>query len=200
MYQHLHRWMSKMKKIILLLFICACSSAPKHSELNLSSMESHPECKIQAEDLELPLYRQSTNLLLRGVGTTGSMAFTGLGLVSDVAVVSVGAVGIAALCDPSLSPACGDVLEGYLGAMEETDLLWSTKRAYVYSQKWRCPYVDHVSKALRKSAWCNHQRQHFLAANGILATLESHQVLNECSSESEKTQVKELTQKLKGIL
>jgi hypothetical protein len=188
-----------MSKFIILLFLSACSSAPKHSELNLSYLESHPDCKIQPEDLELPLYRQSTNLLARGMGTTGSLAITSLGLVSDVAVVTVGAVGIAAICDPSLSSACGDVIEGYLGAMEKSDLLWSTKRAYVYSQKWRCPYVDHVSKALRKSALCNHKRQHFLAANGILATLETHQVLNECSSDLEKTQVKELNQTLKGI-
>jgi hypothetical protein len=187
-------------RLLFIFLLSACSSAPKHTDLNLSSLESHPECKIHAKDLELPLYRQSTNLLARGMGTTGSLAITSLGLVSDVAVVTVGAVGIAALCDPSLSSACGDVIEGYMGAMEKSDLLWSTKRAYVYSQKWRCPYVDHISEALRQSASCNYQRQHFIATNGILATLESNQVLNECSSEFEKNQVNELTKKLKGVL
>lgn len=181
-------------RLLILILFASCASVPKHSQLAFD--ESHPSCVIKEEDLELPIILQTKNILTTGIASTGSIAVTTLGLASDVIVVGTTAI----IISPACQYGCGTAPEQVIAGLESAGLLWSTKRAFVYTESWRCPYVDHISKALRKSARCNFKQGQLVAANELLGIARSNETLKVCASDFEKYEVELLTQKFKGDL
>ncbi|MES2526052.1 MAG: hypothetical protein V4598_03160 [Bdellovibrionota bacterium] len=180
-------------KFVFFFFLIACSTAPSVQQLTHDEI-IHKECLAPLEDVKLSPQRQMLSLFQQTTGTAGSLLATSVGVVSDTVVVTTGIVGTAYLCVDSAF--CGDVLEGYVGIMQEADLLWSTKKAYNASSSWRCPYVDHISKAFRKVSSCLHAKGEYVAAFEQLNNVEDDHVLKKCISETEREKLKVLQAEL----
>ncbi len=180
-------------KFFIFLFIVACSTAPSVEKLTHDNIQNK-ECLTPLESVTLSPQRQVMSLLQQTTGTAGSLIATGAGVVSDTVVVTTGIVGTAYLCIDSHF--CGEVMEGYVGIMQEVDMLWSTKKAYNASSSWRCPYVDHISKAFRKVSSCLHEKGEFVAAFEQFNIVEGDSVLKRCISNSEREKLKELEAQL----
>lgn len=180
-------------KFLILLFLIACSSAPSVEKLTHDNIQ-HKECLAPLETVTLSPQRQMLSLLQQTTGTAGSLIATSAGVVSDTVVVTTGVVGTAYLCiDANF---CGEVLEGYVGIMQEVDMLWSTKKAFNASSSWRCPYVDHISKAFRKVSSCLHSKGEFVSAFEQFNMVESDSVLKKCISNAEREKLKALEAQL----
>lgn len=179
-------------RLLILLFLASCASVPKHDQLAFDESES--ACVITESDLELPFMLQTQNLLTMGLGSTSSIAVTTLGLASDVLVVGSTLIVLSPLCEYG----CHDLPESIIRGFEKSKLVWSTRRAFKATEAWRCPFVDHVSRAIRKSAKCNYKRGNLVAANSILGSIKENDVLDLCSSDLEKDEVQTLMQNFKG--
>nr|MBA2405305.1 hypothetical protein [Bdellovibrionales bacterium] len=166
-----------LQKILLLILLTACASAPKNETVRFYLSESHPSCKIHADDLDLSIFKTSEATLTRGLKSTGSLMFTTVGYATDVLLVGGGMVGLAVLCGEHFAVHCVDSS----GLFE----LYSSigKRTYKDTATWRCPYVDHISEVVRKSAACNYQHGHYIESYEQLNFLENNQVMKECASE-----------------
>ena len=175
--------MERTLNVLALILLFSCASAPSPEKLAYKDIR-HRECLSPLENLSGPR-NTFMNLFQQTAGAAGSVVATGAGVVSDTIVVSTGILGTVYLCSRD-NFWCEDILGGYVGIMEETDLLWSTKKAYAGTASWRCPYVDHISRAYRKVSECLHEKKEYVAAFEQMSLLEHDHTINECISETER--------------
>lgn len=173
----------------MLFLLVACTTAPSVKRLTHEKIENK-ECLRPLENITVRPEQTVLGLFKQTAGTAGTVVATGAGVVSDTVVVSTGLIGTAYLCVDGHF--CDDIMGGYVGIMEEADMLWTTKKAYKASSSWRCPYVDHISKAFRKVSSCLHEKKEFVAAFEQLNIIEANSVLSECVSATEKEKLEEL--------
>lgn len=169
-----------MKAILSLLLIASCASAPKKEAITNFS-QSHPSCQIKAEDLDLTVFKTSSNGITRGMKTSGSLIFTTVGYLTDVVVISASVIGLAYLCGDHFAVDCVDATDmfegGYTGIGN-----WTFDK----TERWRCPYVDHISEAVRESAECNYKKNHYIEAFEQMNFLARNDVMKTCSSDLER--------------
>ncbi len=182
-------------KFIFFLFLIACSTAPSVQQLTHDDIQ-HKECLAPLEEVSLSPQRQMLSLVQQTTGTAGSLMAAGVGVVSDTVVVTTGLVGSALLCGQFCH---GDILELYVEGMQEANLLWTTPRVYKASSSWRCPYVDHISKAFRKVSSCLHSKGEYVAAFEQLNMVEDNKVLKRCISDFEKGKILVLKTELQSV-
>ncbi len=174
-------------KFVFFLFLIACSTAPSVKNLTYKQTITHQECLKPLQNLEVSAPRKIQSALLQSTGTAGSYILTSAGVVTDTVVVSTGFIGTVYLCSQGGgSSGCGEVFGGYMGVMEHLDLLWTTKKAFNGTSTWRCPYVDHISKAMRKVSDCLYDNGEYVAAFEQLSIIESDPVMDDCLSSGEK--------------
>lgn len=180
--------MKMIQNILILFLIASCASAPKQEALT-SFSDSHPSCQIEASDLQLSVLKTSETGLTRGLKTSGSLVFTTIGYVTDVVVIGAGVVSLAWLCGESSGGNCLDVAFTPLSEFDYTGIgNWTFDK----TASWRCPYVDHISQAIRKSAKCNYEHEHFIEAYEQLQFLEQNRVMKNCLSNLEEERVSDL--------
>lgn len=179
-----------LKNILILLLITACSSAPKKELKNFS--DSHPACQIDAKDLDLSLLDASGQNLSRGIKTSGSLMFTTVGYVTDVAIIGAGIITLAWLCGDVFAADCVDAAD-----LVEGDYNGIGNWTFDQTAKWRCPYVDHISKAVRESADCNYKHEHFIEAFEQMNFLERNKVMRDCTTTQEQNKVSDLLKSMK---
>ncbi len=188
-----------MKHLILFFFV-ACSTAPSVKNLTYKQTINNRGCLQPLENLEVSAPQRIQSALLQSTGTAGSYLLTSAGVVTDTVVVTSGFVGTVYLCSQGGgSSGCGEVFGGYMGIMEHMDLLWTTKKAFTGTSSWRCPYVDHISKAFRKVSYCLHEKGEYVAAFEQLNIIEADVVLRECISNGEKLKFESLKTKLTSL-
>ncbi len=169
-------------KWILLILALSCTTAPPVKKLVLKDIKSK-DCLKPLEEVKLNAIETFAGLLQQTAGTAGTV------------VVGTGLAGTFYLCARD-SLFCEDIIGGYVGLMEEADMLWSTKKAYNTSAKWRCPQVDHISYAFRKVSSCLYVKGEYVAAFEQLALIEENMVMSDCMSDLEKEKSQELKAKL----
>jgi hypothetical protein len=179
-------------KILIFIFLVSCSSTPKKHELESSFSESHPSCKLNIEKYEPPFYIAAADNLFRGIKSTGSYTLATIGYTSDTVFVGGGVVALGWLCLEGHSTDCGNILEGYVQILKSADIVSLGNKAYSGTSSWRCPYVDHITSALREVAACNSKHSHYIAAFAQLDQVEMKPILKECISNVEKLKVEEL--------
>lgn len=181
-------------KLIFLFLALSCTTAPPVKKLILKDIKAKG-CLKPLEDAKLNTIEAFTSLLQQTAGTAGTVVATSAGVVGDTVVVGTGLAGTFYLCARG-SLFCEDIIGGYVEIMEEADMLWSTKKAYKASSSWRCPQVDHISRAFRKVSSCLHGKGEYVAAFEQLNRLEAHSVLNECVSNGERVKLENLRAQL----
>jgi hypothetical protein len=181
-------------KWIFLILALSCTTAPPVKKLVLKDIKSK-DCLKPLEDVKLNTIKTFAGLLQQTAGTAGTVVATSAGVVGDTVVVGTGLAGTFYLCARD-SLFCEDIIGGYVGIMEEADMLWSTKKAYNTSTKWRCPQVDHISHAFRKVSSCLYVKGEYVAAFEQLALIEENMVMSDCMSDLEKEKIQELKAKL----
>lgn len=179
-------------KILLLFLLVSCASTPKKHELESSFSESHPACKLNVEKHQPSFFVAAAENLFRGIKSTGSYTLTTLGYTTDTVLVGSGVVALGWLCIEGHSSDCGDILEGYVQILKSADIVSLGNKAYTGTSSWRCPYVDHITKAIREVAACNSKHSHYIAAFAQLDQVELKPILKECISSVEKLKVEEL--------
>lgn len=181
-----------IKKIMILILISACASAPKKELSNFS--DSHPSCKIDSKDLNLSILESSGNNLARGIKTSGSLMFTTVGYVTDVAIIGAGIITLAWLCGDVFAVDCVDAAD-----LVEGDYKGVGNWTYDQTEKWRCPYVDHISQAVRESAECNYKHEHFIEAFEQMNFLERNKVMRDCTTSLERDEVNNQFNRMKSL-
>lgn len=184
--------MERALKYFFFLSLLACTSAPSVNKLTYRESIQHQECLNPLSQLSVPFPQKVQNALFQTTGVTGSLLVTSVGVVSDTVVASGGIAGLYLCADGNGGSGCGDLMGAYFGVMEDLDLLWTTKKAYKGTSSWRCPYVDHISRAMRKVSTCIHDNGEFVAAFEQLNRLDTDDVMALCSSEFEKEKVRNL--------
>lgn len=169
-------------KLLLLLLMVGCASAPKHEALN-SFSDSHPDCQIKSDDLKLPLIKSTGQTFSRSIKTTTSIMATTVGYATDVVIVGGTIVGLAYLCQYGCSSLDIPIFDSYTGVGNWT---------YKETSSWRCPYVDHISEAVRKSAKCNYEHGNYVEAYEELNFLDHNKVMKDCLSHLEVEKVDNL--------
>ncbi len=186
-------------RYLILFFLFACTSAPPARNF-MSANIKHKECLAPVENLSVSLPARIQNAFLQTTGTAGSLLVTSAGVVSDTVVVSTGVAGVA-LCGygNASSAGCGDLIGGYFGLMDHMGLIWTTKKAYQGTSSWRCPEVDHISRAYRKVTRCLHKNGELVEAFEQMGRLEHDELLSECASDVEKEKWAELNLELRRV-
>ncbi len=179
-------------KYLFLFSLVACSSAPSVKKFSYAQTINHQECLKPLENVSLPFPQKIQNAVLQTTGLTGSLLVTSMGVVSDTVVASGGIAGLYLCADGNGGHGCGDLVGVYFGVMEDLDLLWTTQKAYKGTSAWRCPHVDHISRAMRKASSCLHKNGEYVAAFEQLDRLESDEVMETCMSDVEKEKVQNL--------
>lgn len=181
-------------KWLMTFFLISCATPPSVKTLTRKDIQNKA-CLKPLEDVKLSAIQTVGSLLQQTVGTAGTVVATGAGVVGDTIVVGTGLAGTFYLCARD-SIFCEDIMSGYVGLMEEADLLWSTKKAMKTSEKWRCPQVDHISEAFRKVSNCLYVQGEYVAAFEQLALIQENTVMSDCTSDLEREKVEELKAKL----
>lgn len=180
------------KSILFLLLIAACASAPEKELKNFS--DSHSACRIDAKDINLSIMENSQNTLSRGIKTSGSLMFTTVGFVTDVAIIGAGIITLAWLCGDVFAVDCIDAVD-----LVEGDYKGVGNWTFDKTEKWRCPYVDHISKAVRESAECNYKHELFIEAFEQMNFLERDKVMRGCTTTLEREEVTNQLSKMKDL-
>lgn len=171
-----------MQKVLMLLLLVSCASAPKHETLT-SFSDSHPDCKIMSDELNLPFLKSTGESFSRGIKSTTSVMFTTVGYATDVVIVGGTIVGLAYLCQYGCSGDFPPLFDSYTGVGKWT---------YKETASWRCPYVEHISEAVRKSAKCNYEHGNYVEAYAQLNFLNQHKVMKDCLSHLEVEKIENL--------
>ena len=170
-------------RILLLLILASCATAPKHETLT-SFADSHPECKIKPDDLNLSIFRSTGESFARGITSTTSMMVTTVGYATDVVIVGGVVIGVAYLCQYG----CSDIVAPQIFNSYSSVGKWTYKE----TSSWRCPYVDHISQAVRKSAKCNYQHGNLVEAYAQLNFLNNNEIMSDCVSHLEVEKINNL--------
>lgn len=186
--------MERTMKWIFLILTLSCTTAPPVKKLILKDIKNK-ECLKPLEDAKQNVIQTFAGLMQQTAGTAGTVVATGAGVVGDTVVVGTGLAGTFYLCARD-SLFCEDIIGGYVAIMEEADMLWSTKKAYNTSAKWRCPQVDHISSAFRDVSHCLYVQGEYVAAFEQLALVQENMVMSDCMSDLEKERVEELKSKI----
>ena len=186
--------MEGIMKYLILLSLIACTTAPSIQKLTHDKIKNK-ECLTPLENVKLTPGQTVMGLFQQTAGTAGNVVATSAGVVGDTIVVGTGLAGTFLLCAQD-SIFCDDLLGSYVGLMEEADLLWNTKKAYKGSSSWRCPQVDHISRAFRKVSECLHDKGEYVAAFEQIGIVEDNDVLKNCSSGPEKEKMETLKAQL----
>lgn len=186
--------MEGIMKYLVLSLLLACTTAPSVQKLTHDNIKNK-DCLTPLENVKLTPGQTVMGLFQQSAGTAGNVVATSAGVVGDTIVVGTGLAGTFVLCAKD-NIFCDDLLGSYVGLMEEADLLWNTKKAYKVSSSWRCPQVDHISRAFRKVSECLHDKGEYVAAFEQIGIVEDNQVLKSCSSGPEKEKLEILKSKL----
>lgn len=179
-----------IRLLVILILVTSCAHKLERQELQNLDYLSHEECIIKKEDLELPLFIRTSRNLESGIKSSGSYALTTVGYATDVVIFGGVVVGMVWLCGESSGGSCvdavGNMLKLSAHAADATELKGFGSSGYEATSSWRCPYVDHISQAIRDSAKCNMKKGHFSAAFAHLDLLETNLTLKKCISDRER--------------
>lgn len=185
---------------ILLSILLSCShTQPEKRYLPQHKIEKG-SCLEKLNTIEQSRLKQTYNVMAQGAGTGASYVLTGAGYTADAAIIVVGGIGVGAIaCSPiilleaSLNGS-GDASGRCIGNV--MDKVFESKQpdmggsAYKKTKKWRCPKVDHISKALRKVASCYKQKGELQLAKEQLYRINNDRLLRTCSSKEEIKKLK----------
>lgn len=186
--------------IFFLAALISCAHSPEPRSFATGNSVENQECLKHIEEADVKKDRSVLRVLAQTTGTTGSYFFTSFGVITDTVLVSTGVAGSVWLCSMgNRLDGCGQILGSYMGLMEDLNLVWMTKKIHRGTATWRCPPVDHISRAVRRASTCLHEKGEFIAAFEQIDHLKTDELITECSSEEELEKVKETEARLKGL-
>lgn len=172
--------------------------------LSLHSCTGYRALKTTSNDACLDDYKKQTKSTLKNFlyktkdGTTKSTSYiaTGLGYTADVALIATKGVIVGlVLCSPviALDVAVGNRGSGTSACLSTSSVIFSGNSEYPLgnsthnaTKSWRCPSIDHIVKAARKSISCLADKGKKEEAKLQLSTLKSDSLIEKCASQSEK--------------
>lgn len=177
----------KIYPLILVLFL-SCSHKIKKSDVAELPQNSPQACLMPLVDPPIKKDAQLSSIIRQGVGYPSSYLLTGIGFTTDIALYTGVITGAVMFCGQFSSADCFGGLVG----MFDSSYNSLGKSAYEKTELWRCPYVDHISKALRQTTECLKTNNMDKEALEQLDLIRYDKILQTCSTEFEKEEVKKL--------